>query len=115
MPETYPSEEDDVPPGYRFTIDDPIPGTVDSRIERVARAIAPEVFRKPRINLYRDDYERAYAKAQAAIAAIEDTGYRIVPKEATDEMVEAGWCDGRPGSMWETYRRMVNAAPPLDQ
>lgn len=72
MPETYPSEEDDVPADYHFTIDDPISASPDARLERVARAIFPEVFRKPRINLYRDDYERAYGKARAAIAAMSD-------------------------------------------
>lgn len=53
-------------------IDDPIPVSADARLERVARAISPDVFLKPRINLYRDDYERAYAKARAAIAAMSD-------------------------------------------
>lgn len=37
-------------------------------------------------------------------------GYVIVPKEPTDEMVRAGWCDGRPGSMWDIYRLMLDAA-----
>lgn len=60
------------------------------------------------------NWRRAPSSEEAArliLAQIEDTGFRIVPKEATDKMIEAGWCDGRPGSMWETYRRMVNAAP----
>jgi hypothetical protein len=46
---------------------------------------------------------------------LDATGYAIVPKVATDEMVEAGWCDGRPGSLWETYRRMLAAAPKVGE
>ena len=111
MPETYPSEEDDVPADHHFSIDDPIHNTADVRLESIARAIEPGVFRKPKITLYRDDYDRAYEKARIAITALDASGYVIAPKEASDEMVEAGWRDGRSGSMWEIYRRMIAATP----
>ena len=38
--------------------------------ERVARSIAPEVFARPRINLFKRDYDKAYERADAAIAAL---------------------------------------------
>lgn len=50
-------------------------------------------------------------QANAVIAALASKGYVIVPREATDKMIEAGWSDGRSGSMWESYRRMIDAAP----
>jgi hypothetical protein len=39
-------------------------------VERVARAIQPDVFSLPRIKLYREEYDRAFRLARAAIAAI---------------------------------------------
>jgi hypothetical protein len=48
---------------------------------------------------------------ETVFAELDLAGYAIVPKEATDEMIEAGWSDGRAGSLWETYRRMLAAAP----
>jgi hypothetical protein len=39
-------------------------------VERVARAIAPEVFACPRINLNKAAYDLAYQRATAAIAAL---------------------------------------------
>lgn len=38
-------------------------------LEKMARAIEPETFKLPRINLYKQDYDRAYQKAEAALAA----------------------------------------------
>lgn len=52
---------------------------MDTMIERVARAIDPETFNLPRINLYRSDYERAYAKARAALQAIDPASTFIHP------------------------------------
>lgn len=37
--------------------------------EAIAKAVEPETFSLPRVNLWRRDYDRAYAKADAAIAA----------------------------------------------
>ena len=48
-------------------------------IEAVARGIEPETFDLPRINLNKPVFERAYRRAQAALTAITDAGYRIVP------------------------------------
>lgn len=42
----------------------------ESMVEAVARAIEPETFEKPRINLYGDLYERAFARARRAIEAV---------------------------------------------
>ena len=36
--------------------------------EGLARVIDPEVFKLPRVNLYKADYERAYARADAVLA-----------------------------------------------
>lgn len=38
--------------------------------DEIAKIIDPETFARPRINLYKSDYERAYAKADAIIAAL---------------------------------------------
>lgn len=44
-------------------------------LEKVARSIEPETFLLPRINLYKANYDRAFAKARAAIDAYV-TAYR---------------------------------------
>jgi hypothetical protein len=42
----------------------------DEDVERVARAMSPDVFSLPRINLYRAEYTLALDRARVAIAAM---------------------------------------------
>lgn len=59
-------------------------------VEVMARAMAPDVFRQPRVNLYKPAYDNAYAAAEAALAALDAAGYVVVPKEPTAQMCDAG-------------------------
>jgi hypothetical protein len=72
--------------------------TFEAKIEAMARAIEPETFSLPRINLYAANYERAYAKARAAAEAIGlREGSVIVP---TAEMEEMRSCIVTFGALW---------------
>ena len=53
----------------------------EAMVEAVARAIDPEVFTLPKLNLYRPRYDDAFAKARAALAAL---------REPTTKMIIAG-------------------------
>lgn len=77
-------------------------------IERVARAIAPEVFNFPKIELYRSNYEKVYAQARAAIEAM---------REPTEAMVNASTYylfENNTGGLRQTaewnWKHMIDAA-----
>ncbi len=72
-------------------------------VQEVARAIEPETFELPSINLYRQDYDRAYARARRAIAAMRD----MVPvvRDQNGQMVHE--IRGAPRDVW---RAMIDAA-----
>jgi len=48
---------------------------------------------------------------QAALAALDEAGYVIVPKNPTYEMVTEGRHPAIPGSVSEIYKEMINARP----
>ena len=53
-----------------------------SKVEEVARAIEPETFELPRINLYREAYDRAHERARRAIAAMREPSEAMVDAAA---------------------------------
>lgn len=59
-------------------------------IERVARAIDPELFNFPKIELYRSNYEKVYAQARAAIEAMNAhiEAQNAAFKQAVDEAAQ---------------------------
>ncbi|PWC54630.1 hypothetical protein [Azospirillum sp. TSO22-1] len=83
-------------------------------VEAVARALEPETFLLPRLNLYKADYDRDYAAAERAItahlAALADAGM-VVPAFPSDEMIEAGAAMKRQplAQPSDIYRAMLSA------
>jgi hypothetical protein len=52
----------------------PKPVATEEDVTRVAKAIEPDVFMRPRINLWAQEYEQALEKARAALRAM---GYEV--------------------------------------
>lgn len=75
-------------------------GAAMSQLEKVARAIAPETFLLPRINLNKAAYERAFQRARDAIAAMRE------PSQAMRRAVAADWG----ARTWRQYGEVIEAA-----
>lgn len=61
--------------------------------EIVAQTIAPEVFECPKINLNKPAYDRAYARAQAAITALDK--HRIKRAGEVGNLLRRQMCNKR--------------------
>ena len=84
-------------------------------VEVMARALDPDIFKFPRINLNKARYDDAFECARAALAVLNEAGYAVGPLNATLEMCRAGHqsdllgCD-IPDDECEMYYSRVYAA-----
>jgi len=53
-------------------------------VEAVAGALEPGTFARPKINLFKADYDAAYGKARAALAAVAQAAGVSALREAVD-------------------------------
>ena len=90
---------------------------MDDIVEIMARRMYPATFELPRINLHKPLYDKAMAKSRAAVAALRDAGYEIVPVEPTEAMMREGadWLPVTPGGATNkcagrVYEAMLTAA-----
>ena len=65
-------------------------------------AIVPRPYRR----------DEAVAKARAILARVVPEGWVVVPREATEVMVEAGWIDKEDVNPDEIWSAMLASAPP---
>ena len=71
---------------------------------KMAVAIANAVTRKSGVEL---DIESQVLAASAALGALSDAGYAVVPKEATDAEWNAAW-ETLPSNNWLTLRQHIS-------
>lgn len=94
----------------------------DALIEAVAKAMfARDMPSSDWDDKYDEDVREPYRKnARAALAAIEAQGYRVVPVEPTNAMVDAMYALDKVDDRWpacadDIWRAMLSAAPKLTE
>lgn len=97
---------------------------MDDKIVRIAMSLAamdgvpPKHFHAHDESFKIEYYRRAYVATEAYESALSDAGYAIVPKMATDLMLDAAFDLWNDQEVWEKYpfpsalwREMIAAAP----